>query len=298
MSPAVNNLFPEAFLAAVGGLSLVLADARHGVRAGAHLSRAAAGSSTEFRDHQPYSPGDDLRRVDWNVYGRTRHLVLRRFERPTAVPVHVMVDGSPSMSLGTPGRYPTAARLAVAIAAASLAGGDPVGLSISGRPVGPPAAGRPALARLLEALAASRPPARVGPAAAVRAALAAAGRRPAGVLVVISDLFEPAGVDALLDALRAAPGRLVLLRVTHPTDADPPWAGPVALADCEADADVLHVDAGDPGVRDRYRSAYGAYFAAVDGFAAARGAVSATIDAAADTLPQLAPLFPGGVMAL
>ena len=289
----MRHLFPDTFLASLGRLSLAVGDAPRGARAGAHLSRAA-GSSLEFRDYQAYAPGDDLRRVDWNVYGRTRHLFVRQFERPTAVPVHLLVDASASMQVETPSRYATAARAAAAVAAAALASHNPVHLRItSGSPTtaARQVAGRRGLANVLAELARPRTPG-----GTVAGALRSLSHRATGVLVVISDFFEPAGVDVLVGALRLVPHRLVLLRVTQPGDADPTMSGHRELRDCESDA-RLNVLA-DEGARRRYRSAYRAYFDVLDGFAAARGARVAKLDAAADTLPQLEPLFPAGVLSL
>ncbi len=295
----MQHLFPDSFVAGIGRLSMDVRPAPPRAAHGVHLS-PRPGSSLEFRDYQPYAPGDDLRRVDWSVYGRTRHLFVRRFERPTAVPVFVLVDASRSMTLETPSRFATAARIGAAVAAAAVAGHNPLRVVVAdGLAAAAPRAvsGRRGLVRVMADLAADRIPAGPGPAAALRALLPALAAQGRGVLVVVSDFFEEEGVDALVDALGRTPQRLVLLRVTQPWDADPALAGDdVELEDCET-AGRLHVSP-DAGVLARYRSAYRAYFDALDGFAASRGVTSATFDASTDTLPQLERLFPGGVLSL
>src|SRR5262245_37198538 len=65
---------------------------------GLHLSNRA-GSSLEFRDHREYQPGDDLRRIDWNVYGRTDKLIVKLYREEVTPHVDIVIDGSRSMSL-------------------------------------------------------------------------------------------------------------------------------------------------------------------------------------------------------
>ena len=294
----MQHLFTDSFVAGIGRFSIDVRPAPPRLAHGVHLS-PRPGASLEFRDYQAYVPGDDLRRVDWAVYGRTRHLFVRRFERPTAVPVAVLVDASPSMTLETPGRYATAARLAAAVASAAVAGHNPLRVVVAdGSAAGAPRAvsGRRGLVRVLADLAADRPAVGPGPAAALQALGPALAAQGSGVLVVISDFFEDRGVDVLIDVLRRTPQRLVLLRVTQPWDAEPDLSGDVELADGETDA-RLPVWAGDD-VLARYRAAYRAYFDALDAFAVSRGVTTAAFDAAADTLPQLERLFPGGVLSL
>ncbi|MGC4031944.1 MAG: DUF58 domain-containing protein [Tepidisphaeraceae bacterium] len=299
----MNRLFNDNFLAAIARLGLSVRATPPRAEHGTHLS-PRPGSSLEFRDYQPYAPGDDLRRVDWAVYRRTKHLFVRRFERPTAASVFVLVDGSASMHLdetpATPTRYATAARVAAAVASAAVAGQNPLRVVIADGQEGPAprtVTGRRGLVKVLADLAhEDRPTTGPGPAAAieaVRPALAATGR---GVLVVVSDFFEPAGVDAIVDALRQVDGRLVLVRVTRPTDAEPQISDDLELTDCETGR-RLHVSPTADAIA-RYRAAYASYFGTLDAYAASRGALSVTIDAEADPLGQLQTLFPAGTLSV
>lgn len=294
----MQELFPDNFLSGIGRLALTVRAAPPRAAHGVHLS-PRTGASLEFRDYQAYTPGDDLRRVDWAVYGRTRHLFVRRYERPTAVPVFVLVDASASMMLETPSRYAMAARVAAAIASSAVAGHNPLRVVIAdGNAAAAPRAvtGRRGLVRVLADLAADRTAAGPGPAAALEAVLPSLAAQGRGILVIISDFFEQRGLDPLLNLLRQAPQRLVMVRVTQPWDADPDIQGDLELADCESDA-RLQVST-DPTVLKRYREAYQSYFKTLDDFAAARGAARASFDASADPLPQLERLFPGGTLSL
>src|ERR1700761_1557972 len=167
----MQPLFPDNFIAAIDRLAIDIRPAPPRAAMGAHLS-PRAGQSLEFRDYQGYTPGDDLRRVDWNVYSRTRHLFVRRFERPTAVPVFILVDASRSMLLEEPSRYATAARVAAAVISASTSGQNPTYLSIADdSAAATPRAltGRRGFVRALASLAAKRMPGRSGIASDINA---------------------------------------------------------------------------------------------------------------------------------
>ena len=291
---ATPLLFPTAYLAALDRLTLALAPAPPQVRAGAHLS-PRAGASLQFRDFAPYAQGDDLRRIDWNVYARTRHLFVRRFDHPAAAAVSILIDDSPSMRLGDPGRYPTAARLAAAVAAAAVSAHDPVRLVVGSAPAPPPTGDRRGLARLLAHLAAPRPPSAGSLTATINAAL----RRPAarGLLVVISDFFDDAGPDAIAAALGRHAGRLLCLRLTQEDDLHPAYDAD-DVVDCETRR-RLTLSAGEPSAAiGRYRAAYESYFSSLDAHFTRRGARSFTFDVADEPLSSLSHLFPNGALRL
>jgi uncharacterized protein (DUF58 family) len=290
-------LFPPHYLAAINRFSLSVADSPPGRIPGAHLSRSN-GSSLEFRDYQPYSAGDDLRRIDWNIYGRTRHLFVRQFERPTAVPVHILTDSSPSMHLENPSRFTAAARVTAAVAAAALSSQSPVQLTIpQANSASPPRriTGRRGLVNVLTELTATRP-AGAGIAQSITAFARSLPRREKGVFTILSDFFEDRGIEELIRALTLVPGRLVLIRITQPWDANSNLSGDLQLINCESAAQ-LRIFA-DDSTRRLYTEAYNAYFTTLDRFAKSAGARHLTLSASADTLPQLEPLFPGGVLSL
>jgi uncharacterized protein (DUF58 family) len=294
----LQHLFSDHFLATIGALSVELRSAPPRVAHGAHLS-PRSGASLEFRDYQGYTSGDDLRRIDWNVYARTRHLFIRRFEHPTAIPIFMLVDASESMRLETPSRYATAARIAAAVASAGLTTQNPVRVTIAdGAAIAVPKSvnGRRGLVRILGELAADRVTGGQGVTAALdalRPVLVSAGR---GVLVIISDFFEQQGVQTLIESLSSVQLRVVLIRITQPWDSNPILNGDFELEDCESDSRV-RISTSDDAI-GRYREAYQSYFAALDQYVALRGSKQIIIDASAETLPQLATLFPNGVLNL
>ena len=71
-----------------------------GIRSGLHAS-PHQGMSVEFNQHRPYTAGDDLRHLDWKVYGRSDRLTIKQYEQETTLDVILMVDCSASMGFGS-----------------------------------------------------------------------------------------------------------------------------------------------------------------------------------------------------
>jgi len=116
--------------------SRVLAD---GLYAGQHRSQRR-GAGVEFAGFREYSPGDDLRRLDWRALFRFDRLLLREFETETDRSIEFVVDASRSMSYKgkhPESKYGYAALLASALARLAVAGGDPIGLALLGSELPP-----------------------------------------------------------------------------------------------------------------------------------------------------------------
>lgn len=223
-----------------------------GLRTGMHRSRLRGGGS-EFSEYTAYSPGDDLRHVDWKVLGRTDRYVVRRYLADRVTRVRLLVDRSGSMAFGTTanrtggdwGPWPAtkweAARLlTLALGFTFLRQGDPVGLSLvqSGGPsVLPPRGGESRLGVLASQLLAEPARGRGDLRSAVEDT-AARGRRD--LVVVISDLLVDEG-DQWLDALavHSARGREAwVLHVVDPAEIDFPYEEPTLFRDLEGDGDL------------------------------------------------------------
>ena len=199
--------FDERFLRKLESLVLTI---RRSARMSAGLLRAnraskRVGAGLEFADHRDYAAGDDLRYLDWNLYGRLGRLALRLFQEEEDLLVEVLVDASASMSVGSPPKLDLALQIGAALAYIGLANLDRVALSPLGddqAPVLPPARGKGAILPILRFLGGVRASGRVGLAAAVRAFLSRRRRRRRGLAIVISDFYDPAGHRAALDLLR------------------------------------------------------------------------------------------------
>ena len=119
----MEELFSDDFFKGLDRLSLVV---NRDVRGQLHGERRSIkhGSSVEFADYRDYSPGDDVRYVDWNVYARVEKLLIKLFKEEQDLEVHFIIDNSLSMRYGNPSKLVFARRLAAALAYIVLSGGD------------------------------------------------------------------------------------------------------------------------------------------------------------------------------
>ncbi len=109
-----QDLLSSEFLTQLERLALVSRKAFRGRTRGERKS-PHKGMSVEFADYRPYGAGDDLRYVDWNIYGRLDRLYLKLFVDEEDLYLHLLLDGSASMSFGEPSKLRYAARLAAAL---------------------------------------------------------------------------------------------------------------------------------------------------------------------------------------
>jgi Uncharacterized conserved protein (some members contain a von Willebrand factor type A (vWA) domain) len=201
------------------------------------------GSSSDFADYSEYTPGQDISRIDWRVYGRTRRLYLRRFEEETDMAVYIVVDVSASMAYGGAGRMPKylhAARLAAAIAYLAVRQRDKVALGLvdeqllSYTRTGGSRLHLQTLLRQLESV----PPSR-GTSLAKSLENCAEVFRRRGRLVLISDFHDE--VDGVLDALSQFSHRGFEIQLFHLLDADElnlPKSAAVEFIDMESNERV------------------------------------------------------------
>lgn len=94
-------LDPQA-LTRIASLELVARRVVEGFISGLHRS-PHFGFSVDFAEYSPYRPGDDIRRIDWKVYGRTDRLFIKEYEGETNTSIHLILDCSRSMSYGSRG---------------------------------------------------------------------------------------------------------------------------------------------------------------------------------------------------
>ncbi|MCK4316649.1 MAG: DUF58 domain-containing protein, partial [Anaerolineae bacterium] len=92
----MSTLFDLLLLHKLERLSLVARHVRAGQAAGERRS-TKRGTSVEFADYRDYTRGDDLRRVDWNIYARLERPFVKLFEEEEDLAVHLLLDGSGSM---------------------------------------------------------------------------------------------------------------------------------------------------------------------------------------------------------
>ena len=236
---ATAPLLTRADLAILGRLNLDSLDA---MLTGLGGERQGPGQSAgfEFVDYRRYVPGDDVRRIDWNVYARLRELYVRIAPREARVALAVLVDASRSMQGGSPPRLDRARRLAALLGAVALLHGDTVqmhmlsdGDAVSGGLHDSSAA----LLRVAYELESLRVGTTTDLAASVRRAREASGQ--SGLAVLISDMLVPASARRL--ALRELGRETRSVALLHVTDDGAVGApGDVRLIDSET-GDALEV---------------------------------------------------------
>ena len=202
------------------------------------------GTSVEFAEHKEYSPGDEIRHIDWKAYGKFDKYYVKRFEQETELRAYLCLDASGSMGYAGAGRRSKlefAAYLAASLAYLLIRQQDQVGLSVLGgtAPVYLPARGRPQhLADLLGALDQVAP---AGPTDLVRALERLhEGMRRRAMLIVLSDLFAPpAIIRERLAHLRARGHEVVLFHVLDPDETAFPFDGLTLFESLEEDRRLL-----------------------------------------------------------
>jgi len=241
-------LLPPGLLQRLDRLVLRSQRRGDGVRSGERKS-VRRGRSQEFADHRPYVPGDDLRFLDWHLYGRLDALWLKLFEEEEDRVVQLILDTSTSMK-GEKLDY--ARQLAGAIGFVALGHSDRVavgGLADKVSHYAPPQRGRASTARVFQSIEA------VEPGGGTDLGKAFEGwprQRGSTIALLFSDLLYAEEPAAPLKRLLARGGELHVFHVLSPVDLRPALAGDVLLVDSETGEEVtLSVD---EAVLDRYEA--------------------------------------------
>jgi uncharacterized protein (DUF58 family) len=237
-------LNPEV-LAGISSLDLLAKTVVDGFVAGLHRS-PDFGFSQEFAEYRAYTPGDDLRHVDWNLFARTERTYLKRYRGETNSQVMILLDASNSMqytsgSSSGPakidyGRFIAASLFYLAIrkqrdAAGLIVFDDAVRETI--RPSTRPGQ----LARLFAALENAEPRARTDFAKPLRHFQDFLHRR--GIAIVISDFYEePETVVRTIAPLRFRGNEVVLFHILDPQEIRPVMKGSTVLVDLETDRKI------------------------------------------------------------
>lgn len=231
---SLEDLLPPPLAARLDRLDILSRKVFAGRLPGERRSRRR-GASVEFDDYRDYVPGDDLRRIDWNVYARLDRVFIKLFREDEDLALHVVLDASASMDAGSPSKIILAQRLAVALAYMGLVNRSRVALSVIGAPRRPavqslaPVRGRRHLARLAAfVLEASRPPegqgigVGAGPGAFNDALKRIAlQRRGKGVMILLSDVLVAEDWRVGLNYLSGGGYDVHLIQILSPGELEP-----------------------------------------------------------------------------
>lgn len=236
MSPSLDHAAAVRWgIDGARGLALTLPNVPGGVGDGAHFS-SRPGHSQEFQEYRDYRAGDDLRHLDWSVYGRSDRLVVRQFRQEVSPHLDLVVDGSRSMDGG--GAKASAATSLVAFfsACAGQGGfkhrvweaGDRYRL-LGSSPQGPR----------------SWRPWSYDGASSPRELLAQRQGhwQPRGLRILISDLLWPGNPATVLRGLTAGAVAVVVVQVVSAEEVEPSHRGAFRLQDAESGDELnLHLD--------------------------------------------------------
>ncbi len=236
----------ETDLALLARLRFVTQRRRRGGSWGERRS-TRRGMGLEFADYRDYAPGDDPRRVDWNLYARLDRPYVRLYEEEEDLAVAIAIDGSASMGWDAfegetesreGARWPATLALARALGAVALLGGDPLrGLFLQGGALAKtwgPKRGRGHYQhweRWSDGLIPAGETALGG-------GLHEVARRPLrpGLLLLLTDGYDPQGLTSGVAALAGRGHEVILLHLLTPDELDPTLRGDLRLIDVESGA--------------------------------------------------------------
>jgi len=228
-----RRIFDHEFLKRLDELSIVSRRVGTGQTKGERRTRRK-GSGVEFMDYRPYTVGDDLRYVDWNIYSRLDKLLLKLYVEEEDMCLHLLVDGSASMGFGEPSKLDYALQIAAALGYISLTNLERVALGVFSRGTTQalrPMRGRGQILPILDFLAGLE----AGGTTALNPSLAryALTSRMPGVAVVLTDLLDPSGYAEGLKALLQRRLEVFVLHVVSEEELAPRLTGDLTLVDAE-----------------------------------------------------------------
>ncbi len=236
--PSTSNTAPlldAAFLRRLERMAIAVKKVHLGAAKGERRSRRK-GTSTEFADFRDYVQGDDLRHVDWNIYGRLDELYLKLFQEFEDVTLHLLLDVSQSMAFGTPQKFAFGQKLVAAMGYIGLSGYDrvSVGLLTGERTEGlTPIRGKASANKLFAFLQNAESAGSTHLDEALR--MYSMRQRSRGVYVVISDFLDEHGVENALKRLCATRSDVYVVQVLAPEELAPELTGDLKLVDSESE---------------------------------------------------------------
>jgi uncharacterized protein (DUF58 family) len=267
----LQRFLDPATLAGLSGLDLVAKTVVDGFVSGLHRS-PDFGFSQEFAEYRAYTPGDDLRHVDWNVFARTERCYLKRYRGETNSQVLVLLDTSASMSYGSGGvnKLDYARFVSASVCYLAHEQRDAAGLIVFDQDVVnylAPSTRQGQLFRLLHAIEKAEAGTRTDFAKPFAHFQSFLKRR--GIVVVLSDFYErPETIIKTIEPLRFRGNDVILFHVLDPEEISPSLHEPALLVDVET-KDSLEVS--PEYVRHEYRQKMDAHITSLQTRARAAG---------------------------
>lgn len=289
---SIDDLLTPELASRLGQLDITSRKVFSGKLKGERRSKRR-GESVEFADHRPYVVGDDLRHIDWNIFGRLDRLFLKLFLEEEDLSLHIVIDCSLSMDAGEPHKFLFAQRLAASLAYIGLVNLNRVAISAIGERApmtvdGADGANEPTQG-LVSSMRDMRGKRRLQDLAAYLCTLEPSGgtkftdackriaitRRGRGVMVVLSDFFVKEGYETGLRLLKGHGYDLFALQIVSPQEVEPTLGGDLRLKDLE-DGDTAEVTITAPLLK-KYKQIFTAYSNRLHEFCAQRDIVHMTV---------------------
>jgi uncharacterized protein (DUF58 family) len=266
--PENDELFDDDFQRKLDYLALVSRRVFAG-RMRAERRTKKSGSGVEFADHRDYVAGDDFRYLDWNVYQRFGRLLVRLYEEEEDLSIYIVVDASSSMGFSSQRKFRYAKRLAAALAYIGLANLDRITIVATTDRIEermPTARGKARIFKVLQFLRGLEASGVTDLGDAMKSFVAQHKRR--GLVIVLSDLYDPQGFERGINVLRYNKFEPFVLHIVDPGDSAPKLSGDVRLYDCETGEErEVTVTA---KVLAQFRAAYEGYLAEIKKFCTER----------------------------
>ena len=236
---------------------------------GAAVRARGLGSGFEFHDHRAYSPGDDVRDLDWHLFGRLGDLYVKRFRDEADLEFQVVLDRSASMTVGAPSKDTCARRLAAAMAACFTQGRRPLEVRLAEKNlprVGPQVRGESDFEVLLGALENLPMPSSRADFSGLPALLQS---RRSRIVVLFSDLYDEPDPMPLWSAAKSSACDLLITQISADVERRPPFDGSVVVEGMEGEGQVMVPC--DQEVLDRYAQLFRERLEAQERLARGRG---------------------------
>ncbi|HME61823.1 MAG TPA: DUF58 domain-containing protein [Candidatus Binatia bacterium] len=237
MADGRKNYFDPKVLAGISNLALRARWVVEGLMSGVHKSRAK-GFSVEFEEHREYSPGDEIRRIDWKALGKFDRYFIKEYEDETNLRAYLLVDASASMNYASDGitKFDYACTLTASLAYLILKQQDAAGVvTFSNRVEAfiPPRAKRDYLTQILYALENRGPGGKTNVGKILEDIAGQIKRR--GLIILVSDLLdEPAQIVKGLRQFRFKGNDVIVFHLMDPAELNLPFDGNILFEDLEA----------------------------------------------------------------
>lgn len=264
MTDQLDTFIDDEFVRQLEKLKIVSRKSTRNPRRGEYRSWQS-GEGFEFLDFRKYHLGDDLRYVDWSVYGRLDKLFIKLFHAEKGQTAHILLDTSRSMGSGNPSKDITAKKIAAALSYICLSNLDKTGLmAFNNRIVKtkPPARGKTQYLEMLQFFQSLQPTAQTDLNGSLKE-YAAICKNP-GIAIVISDFFDPVGYQDGLKALAYRDFDINLIQVMDHEELYWSRTGNLLLNECETgEKKVTFVD---KDLLRRYRQKINGFIAGIKNY--------------------------------